>query len=402
MRSKGKLEPLSRRRFIRQTGAVSGLFFFSKCWAGKKNNQPVNSETAPMLRGLNSMDIGDFKETDITSAKEWGANILGTRFDFQKEMGGIKSQLPVLLASAHHDMKLFRKHGMKCTIGLRGEFWPGMPSKESLAFWSDPQLGPLICDTYKTIAEELLPYRDVIHGYYLLGEALYRDGLPDPPPQWYGLALKIVKAIREVDDRTWIIFQPGPGGVPWGYKNLKPLPDPKIIYDVHYYTPHKFTHQGVGINEYTGITEAMEKIDIPYPMPWEYTWETRGYEQIGYKIPEHLKDFYDKELQLELLRPAIEFQKKYKVPMIVLEFSVARWAPVASAVNYLSEAIEIFEELGWSWLYHGWGGNVWNLQLAEGTENFWKRGMPWPTETVPYETERAKVIKKGLAKNGSE
>lgn len=400
MSSQSPQKDLSRRRFIKSTAALAGLSFVNVCWAQNRATSRLPAEKPPLLRGMNSTDIGEILESEVITTRQWGANVLGTRFDFNTGMGGVKAQLPSLLSLAERDMKLLRKQGMKCTIGVRGEFWPDMPSKESLAFWTDPQLEPLLCETYRTIAQRLLPYRDVIHGYYLLGEPLYRDGLPAPPPGWYDMAVSIIRAVREVDDETWILFQPGPGGVPWGFKGMQPLPDRRVIYDVHYYTPHKFTHQGVNVSEDTGITEAMKGLNVPYPMPWETTWESQGYERIGYKIPAVLKDFYDKELQLELLRPAIEFQAEYDVPMIVLEFSAVRWAPGKSAARYLAEAIEIFEELGWSWLYHGWGkGNHWHLLLPEGTDAFWKRGTPWPTEPAPYETERAKVIKEGLSKN---
>jgi hypothetical protein len=354
---------------------------------------------------MNTTDIGNILEPEVIMAKNWGANLLGTRIDFGTGLTKPAiNELPDLLNSAIQDMRLLRKHNMKCTIGITGDLFPDQTSKQNAAFWDHPQLEQTMCNIWQKIAMDLLDYRDVIYGYYLWGEPLDRAQLPYPPHQWRPIAESILKAIREVDDQTWIIFQPGPGGQPFGYKDMEPLPDDKVIYDIHYYAPHQFTHQGVSVSEATGITKAMEQINVPYPLPMEQhnnNWEIKYYLKSCYPIPIELMTSFNKALQLEMLRPAIEFQHKYNVPIIVLEFSVVRWAPIPDSANYLKEAIEIFEQLGWSWLYHAWGmeGNQWNLLLGEGTKNFWVRGMPWPTEPVPYETERAKVIKAGIAKN---
>lgn len=41
------------------------------------------------------------------------------------------------------------------------------------------------------------------------------------------------------------------------------------------------------------------------------------------------------------------------MPILVGEFSVVRWAPKEDAERYLADLVELFEEFGWSWCYHG-------------------------------------------------
>jgi hypothetical protein len=71
----------------------------------------------------------------------------------------------------------------------------------------------------------------------------------------------------------------------------------------------------------------------------------------------------DFKKHLQIVR---DFQLKYKVPILVGEFSVVRWAPKIDAENYLRNLVEIFEEYGWSWCYHGLADyNGWSLVHSE-------------------------------------
>ena len=73
---------------------------------------------------------------------------------------------------------------------------------------------------------------------------------------------------------------------------------------------------------------------------------------------------WDKETLRELMRPVLEFQEKYDVPIYIGEFSTVRWAPGAS--EYIRDSVALFEEYGWSWTYHSyrdWHG--WQLDYTD-------------------------------------
>ncbi len=263
---------------------------------------------------------------------------------------------------------------MKVILTIGGETFGKNISTDK--FWNNPGLPAVVCKVWRGIAERLLPYRDVIYGYDLYNEPLDWSQMPNAPRQWRDIAKNVIKAIREVDKETWLVYETGPGGLSWGFAGMKPLPDSRIIYSVHFYNPHEFTHQGIYNIKGTDLAEVKAKTGIRYPV-----------------IVNGL--LWNKEQIKKDLEAARQFQLKYHVPILVGEFSVVRWAPGPDAVQYLTDLIDIFEEYQWSWIYHGFREcHVWSV---EHDETF-GRVEDNPAK-ANYETERAKVLKKGLARN---
>ena len=55
---------------------------------------------------------------------------------------------------------------------------------------------------------------------------------------------KTAKAIRVIDPQRAIIVEPAPWGGPGGLRDFAPIDVPNVVYSVHMYEPHAFTHQG--------------------------------------------------------------------------------------------------------------------------------------------------------------
>jgi aryl-phospho-beta-D-glucosidase BglC (GH1 family) len=126
---------------------------------------------------------------------------------------------------------------------------------------------------------------------------------------------------------------------------------PNVLYTVHMYLPHNFTHQGV------------------YESP------------IGLVYPGTMNDgkYWDKEQLRHALRPVREFARDYGVAIYIGEFGSIRWAPENSTYRYLRDLIEIFEEEGWDWAYHAfreWDG--WSVE--HGPDRNDRRRVPEPTD----------------------
>ena len=154
---------------------------------------------------------------------------------------------------------------------------------------------------------------------------------------WHKTILpELIKQIRRIDKKTYFVVEPGPWGLPNGFEYLKPLDDPKTVYSFHFYFPHNYTHQGVRDNQkimtYPGKMRQFNNSPLLY---WDRSQLTKSIKSVK------------------------NFQNQYGTRIFVGEFSAIRWAPGAS--KWLEDAISIFEEFGWDWSYHSYGGwNGWN------------------------------------------
>lgn len=367
------------------------IFSFSNCNKLQSNDphekvfvpdSAVFSKESPVPRIVRGFDMPEgFKQVDCNDAKRWGANVIriqifparyATKWN-QNFWDAWPSYLDYLVQKVEY----VKNAGLKVVIDLQEPPFQQVNNFDQAEFWNRKDLEERFCKVWSGIAERLLPYKETIWGYDILNEPLDRSQLPSVARQWKPLAIKIVEAIRKVDPNAWIIFEPGPGSLCSGFKGLSPLPDLHIIYSGHFYYPQDFTHQGVFNIEGTDLAEIKDKINIPYPSV------INGEE-------------WDKQ-HLELMIKDVDaFQKRWKVPVYIGEFSVIRWAPKESAIAWLQDVVDLFESRNWSWTYHSF--REWNGWSLEYDEQFWREGMTNPT-VVPYDTERAKIIKNAFLKN---
>lgn len=333
----------------------------------------------PIVRGF--MMNETFTAEDCKDVKAWGANVIRmqlypVRFAKQRN-SGLWEAWPAYLDKIVTQIRYAAEAGLKVVIDLHQPPFENVEKFDQPEFWERNDLEAGFCRFWADLARRMLPYKTHIWGYDLLNEPLDRSQLPGVTRQWRPIAEKIIQTIREIDKDTWIIFEPGPGSLFTGFRDLEPLPDPRIIYSAHFYEPQDFTHQGVFNIAGTDLDKAKEKTGIVYPG----TVNNRQ---------------WDKDRLEQILRYADDFQKRWKVPIYVGEFSVIRWAPRESALQWLNDALSLFEERGWSWTYHAF--REWHGWSLEHDETFWMEGMPKPVHAAG-DTERAKLIKNVLQRN---
>lgn len=308
---------------------------------------PKLKPSPPVVRGF---QMGRFDDNAAEEVRRWGANAVRLQYNpagNRNRKGDWKKNWPAYLDFIESQVKRAQAHGLKVIIDMHAA-----PVAGGGSLWKNPELETNFIKVWRDIAIRLKPYRNTIWGYDLYNEPVDRPQLPYAPAEWRQLAVKLIKAIREVDPETWIIYEAGPGGGSRGFDGLKPLPDPKVIYSCHFYTPGAFTHQGI----------AATKLQDPGLM-------AKAQEKAGIKYPGLIGGIeWNRERLEKSLSDVIEFQKKYKAPIYIGEFSVIAWAPKESAARYLQDVIGIFEKYGWSWTYHAFREYPgWSLEHEDGT-----------------------------------
>ncbi|HUW26074.1 MAG TPA: cellulase family glycosylhydrolase [Gallionella sp.] len=199
-------------------------------------------------------------------------------------------------------------------------------------FWLDANELNEVLGLIEKLAIHLHTHGKELAAYDILDEpVMLVGGVAVSPPGWPSFQEQIVKRIRAHDSLRWVVVKPGPWGQASGYKQFSPLPFPWLVYSIHVYTPHSFTHQGI----------QSYKFDMTYP------GEISG-------------KYWDAVALEKELMPAIEFQKRNNVPVWVGEFSALRWAP--GGEQYLKDLVGIFNRNGWGWSYFSFATswNGWN------------------------------------------
>ena len=245
------------------------------------------------------------------------------------------------------------------TPGVRDR-WTIYPDDE---FWKDKSWWNHLTKVWVRIVNEHKHRGNEIFGYDLLNE----PAIPNPAfygNQWNELVAILVDTIRSLGDRhtivvepTWISYEKGHKDRVESLADLMLPDDDNLIVSPHVYEPFKFTHQGVNNNP----------AGIPYP-------------------GEVNNEYWDRNRLSLYLQPIRDFQKKHNdIPILIGEFSASRAGGDASNV-YLKDLIELFENEGWSWVYHDLrGGSMWDPEMPVGTN-----------ERAPrdYNTTRMKLLRK--------
>jgi endoglucanase len=350
--------------------------------------QPAQFDNQPnpvIIRGFQVASIRSPESTKDFSdvfleIKAWGAN--GARLQlkphsFSRRVGkDFWAAWPDFLDTVEAVVKKAEDAGLKLIpVLMEGPHYGEYSDPE---MWGASDLQEGYGRIWRDLATRLATYKKAIWAYDILNEPLDRTQLPFAPRQWRPLAISILRAIRAVDQNAWIVYETGPGSLFSGFDKLVPLPDPHVIYSAHFYYPQRFTHQGIVDTRGTDMARAIKEVGLHYP----------GFYGLSY---------FDKEKLAAVLKPADEFQAKWRVPIYVGEFSVVRWAPSPDAEIWLRDVIDLFESRHWSWTYHAFREYTgWSLE--HGSDFSTNRAPAVPSST---ETERGIVVKEALARNGS-
>jgi endoglucanase len=318
----------------------------------------------PRLRGVMSPHV--FRDEDLrVLGAEWKANVIRWqltrnwgRAGTDRDLADYDRWLDGRLDELDRALNACLQYGLKVVVDLHSP--PGgRYADRDLAIFHERSYQDHWISLWEKIARRYTGHA-AIWGYDLVNEPVQNRPSPAGVPDYLGAQLRAAGAIRAIDAQLPIFVEAAEWDSAQGYRELEPVDVPNVIYQVHMYTPHEFTYQGV----------SGPPTHTPYPG------------RIG-------RTLWDKEQLRRTLQPVREFQLAYNVHIYVGEFSAIRWAP--GAVNYLRDCIDLFEEYGWDWTYHAfreWDG--WSVEHGSDPEDHQPAREP---------TDRKKLLLNWFGKN---
>jgi len=320
----------------------------------------------PRLRGV--MSPNQFRDEDLrVLGQEWKANLIRwqmTRFwgrpGTDRDLDEYNKWMDGKLDEAAQALDACAKYGIKLVLDVHSP--PGgRTTDNTICIALEPRYADAFVALWEKIATRFKGH-PALWGYDLVNEPVQNTPAPEGVDDYLGVQVRAAKAIRKIDPTTPIIIESAEWDSAAGYKDLDPVDVPNVVYQVHMYVPGEFTHQGVNGSK-TGIS---------------YPGEINGVK-------------WDKERLRGILQPVRDFQLAYNVHIYAGEFSAIRWAPGDSAVTYLRDVIDLFEEYGWDWSYHAyreWDG--WSLEHSADPDDHERTKEP---------TDRLKLMLGWFAKN---
>lgn len=165
---------------------------------------------------------------------------------------------------------------------------------------------------------------------------------------------EMVKAIREIDDKTPIVLDGWFYAVPKGIEFIDPVEDKAVLYSFHCYEPWIFSTYRVN----------KERFSYPDQMPTGDGDKTEK---------------WTKQNLLSQIQPVIAWAKQNKIPanrIFCSEFGCDR--RVKGAQQYFSDLISILNENQWHWAFYSfrpvdWDGMDYELGTEKMGWKFWQK-----------------------------
>lgn len=275
-------------------------------------------------------------EDDFRTLHEWGATL--ARFQMvrgwhavngNQDLDEYDSWLNGKLDDLERCLPWAEKYGVELVVDLHVP--PGgRDASSDMNMFYDRKFADHFVKCWRRIAARFKG-RKGIFGYDLINEPTQtRRALPDC--DYWNLQRRAAEAVRAIDPVTPIVIESNDWDNPNAFRYLSPLAMDNVIYQVHVYVPHQFTHQGVN-------------------GAWTKT-----------KWPDAEKG-WDREYLRRALKPVLEFRDRHAARIYVGEFSAITWGE--GAENYIADCIALFEEYGFDWSYHAfreWDG--WSVEHA--------------------------------------
>ena len=205
-------------------------------------------------------------------------------------------------------------------------------------------------DAWSGLAELMRPYP---------ADRIFAELLNEPDidaERWQTQVETLAAFVRKLLPTTTLIVGP----VNWqradSLPRFRPLPDPDVVYAIHFYDPMVFTHQA----HWDAKDPLHDIIDLPYPINGgdakvraiRQDLQERGAAKALGMLEAAIVAAKDKPDADRWLAPALEWQQKFSRPIIINEFGVLKaGAPRESRLRWLAEVTAYAREHCWGWTH---------------------------------------------------
>ena len=302
---------------------------------GSESN--TNSASLPLcvkktLRGT-MLPARATTERDIADLAAWGATM--ARFQIMRnwfkdndcqDLDEYARWIDSRLDNLADVLRWAEAKGMKICVDLHSPPGGKRSGDRAMNMFFEEKYADAFVETWKRIATRFKGH-PALYGYDLVNEPHQKE--PALINYWE-VQRRAAEAVRAIDPDTPVIIESNLAAAPSAFRYLSPLAMDNVIYQIHVYKPHDYTHQGVRGNP------------------------------VGAVWPDPAKG-RDRDFLRRMLEPVRAFQERHHARIYVGEFSAASYAP--GAENYLRDCIALFEEYGWDWTYHAFReADVWNVE----------------------------------------
>ncbi len=267
-----------------------------------------------------------------------------------------------------------RRHGFKVVVDHHGSVGGRLPGGE-LRMVHDRDFADAFVEAWDRIARRCAPYADVLYGYDLHNEPLQEKEPLDGCDYWT-CQLRAAVAVRRHDSSTPVIFSVNGWDSPEFFKGLQPVDMDNAIYQVHFYSPGEFTHQGIHTDQGI-VADNAQKFGKVWPRP-----AVDG------------RPIWDFSFVKAAAQPVRDFELLYGAKIFVGEFSAPAYAK--GAEHFIGDVIAVCEEFGWDWTYHAFReAPVWSVEYEP--EPSWTSASGERPKLIPCaDSARKRVLLDGF------
>lgn len=294
---------------------------------------------------INSSDIQEIKKLGFTHVR---LPIDPSYFLDEKH----PSQLnPQYLAELDRAIALITSQDLAVIIDLHH---PGDGFRKRLAH--DDRFVTAVETLWRRLASHYSTYSPNLMFFEVLNEPAFTYMFTDKPmaiKRWVSVQERLVAAIRQSAPQHTLIVNDADFGKIEHLHQMPLLTDKNVIYNIHFYEPMVFTHQGAD-----WIKHFKDLQDIPYPFTSQVCQnilpklKVEAREMVAWYCKE---SWGEVQLEAEITKLAA-WQQEHDAKLLVTEFGVYKQANMRDRLNWIRHTRSLFEkyDIGWTvWEYEG-------------------------------------------------